>query len=211
MAAGGDFSEFDTWLNNKLLACNTDEGVFGSYIKGILEGEESLDDKTQALTEILSEITNENITKLCQEILEKWSLFNTKDENVQGTILKVSEDMDVRLAKLMESQAKPTIVTRNNYTDEEKRIRDAILQQYGQMSDDENDKDEEEGENGSENSIVKNINVAAVKQAEKEKREKAKIDSQKKKEKDKEDREKQKQMAQEKKEKRKTQKGERRR
>ena len=57
MAAGGDFSEFDTWLNNKLLACNTDEGVFGSYIKGILEGEESLDDKTQALTEILSEIT----------------------------------------------------------------------------------------------------------------------------------------------------------
>lgn len=57
MAVGGRVGEFDIWLNNKLLAFNTDEGVFGSYIRGILEGEESLDDKTQALEEILSEIT----------------------------------------------------------------------------------------------------------------------------------------------------------
>lgn len=57
MAVGGSVGEFDIWLNNKLLAFNTDEGVFGSYIRGILEGEESLDDKSQALEEILSEIT----------------------------------------------------------------------------------------------------------------------------------------------------------
>lgn len=57
MAVGGDVGEFDIWLNNKLLEFNADEGVFGSYIKGILEAEEPLDDKTQALEEILSEIT----------------------------------------------------------------------------------------------------------------------------------------------------------
>lgn len=64
MAVGGEVSEFDTWLNNKLLAFNTDEGVFGSYIRGILEGEESLDEKTQALQEILSEITVSKIGAL---------------------------------------------------------------------------------------------------------------------------------------------------
>lgn len=114
-------------------------------------------------------------------------MFRAREENSHETVLKVAEDVDVKLARLMESQAKATVVTRNNYTDEERRIREAILQQYGQMSDDECDQ-EEEGDNVKENGLVKNINVAAVKQAEKEKREKAKIESQKKKEKDKEDR-----------------------
>lgn len=87
----------------------------------------------------------------------------------------------------METQAKPATVIRNNYTDEERRIREAILSQYGQMSD-------EEGEGGEdtdhvkENGLVKNLNATSVQQAEREKREKAKIESQKKKEKDKEDR-----------------------
>lgn len=48
-------SEFEPWLNNKLKSLNTDEGVFGSYISGILDGEESLDDKKDALEGILSE------------------------------------------------------------------------------------------------------------------------------------------------------------
>jgi len=55
MAAGGD--DFELWLSLKLKALNTDEGVFSTYIKGILEGEETLEDKTEALEGILSEIT----------------------------------------------------------------------------------------------------------------------------------------------------------
>lgn len=55
MAAGGD--DFESWLSLKLKALNTDEGVFGTYIKGILEGEETFEDKTEALEGILSEIT----------------------------------------------------------------------------------------------------------------------------------------------------------
>lgn len=55
MAAVED--DFESWLSLKLNELNTDEGVFGSYIKGILEGEESLDEKTEALEGILVEIT----------------------------------------------------------------------------------------------------------------------------------------------------------
>lgn len=49
-------SEFEPWLNDKLKALNTDESVFGSYISGILDGDESFDDKKEALEGILSEI-----------------------------------------------------------------------------------------------------------------------------------------------------------
>lgn len=47
---------FDSWLNVKLKSLNTDENVFGFYIKGILEGEESEDEKVEALEGILAEI-----------------------------------------------------------------------------------------------------------------------------------------------------------
>ena len=111
----------------------------------------------------------------------------------------------------MESQSLAT-TKQKKYTEEEKKIREAILSQYSQMTDDEG-----EGEEGNavgdhkENDLQKNTNVQSVVHAEKIKREQAKLDSQRKKEKDKEDREKQKQLREEKKEKRKTQKGEMRR
>lgn len=50
-------NSFDSWLSKKLQALNTDEGVFASYIKGILEGDETEDEKTEALESILSGIT----------------------------------------------------------------------------------------------------------------------------------------------------------
>lgn len=50
-------NSFDSWLSEKLQALNTDEGVFGSYIKGILEGDETEDEKMEALEGILAGIT----------------------------------------------------------------------------------------------------------------------------------------------------------
>lgn len=50
-------NSFDSWLSNKLQALKTDESVFGSYIKGILEGDETEDEKTEALEGILAGIT----------------------------------------------------------------------------------------------------------------------------------------------------------
>lgn len=51
-----DVEGFSQWLNGKLKEFNTDESVFGSYINGILEGDESVDEKREALDGILSEI-----------------------------------------------------------------------------------------------------------------------------------------------------------
>lgn len=45
-------------------------------------------------------------------------------------------DVDLQLAKLLESQSLAT-TTRREYTDEEKKIREAILSQYSQLSDNE--------------------------------------------------------------------------
>lgn len=49
-------SDFEPWLIQKLKALKIDEGVYGSYITGILEGDESVDEKNEALEGILSEI-----------------------------------------------------------------------------------------------------------------------------------------------------------
>lgn len=54
-------SDFEPWLIEKLRTLNTDEGVFGSYILGILEGEESVDEKKDALEGILAEIVVSHI------------------------------------------------------------------------------------------------------------------------------------------------------
>lgn len=48
--------DFGPWLIQKLTALQIDEGVYGSYITGILEGDESADEKKEALEGILSEI-----------------------------------------------------------------------------------------------------------------------------------------------------------
>ena len=50
--------DFDTWLSFKLKSLDTDDDVFGSYIKGILEGEESQDEKIEAIEGILGEIAS---------------------------------------------------------------------------------------------------------------------------------------------------------
>lgn len=50
-------NSFDDWLNKKLQALKTDEGIFGSYIKGILQGDETEDEKIEALEGILTGIT----------------------------------------------------------------------------------------------------------------------------------------------------------
>ncbi|CAG9784223.1 unnamed protein product [Diatraea saccharalis] len=201
MAAAAN--DFEPWLSDKLKSLKTDEGIFGSYISGILESEESTDEKKDALEGILSEIVEKDISIHVNEIIEKWE--STKPKEAAS---KPSTDVDAQLAKLLESQA-PAATARREYTDEEKKIREAILSQYSQLSD--NEEDEVHDEISDNHDLVKNTNAADVAAAARERREQARLEAQRKKEKDKEDREKQKQMKEEKKEKRKTQKGERKR
>ncbi|XP_034245480.1 coiled-coil domain-containing protein 43 [Thrips palmi] len=206
MAADPCEIEFDVWLGGKLRDLNTDEGVFGSYIKGILNGDDSNDEKAEALQDIISEITESDIAEICKEILDHWQ----KTESSQRTKDSTEEiDVENKLVKLLESQTLQTVQQRQ-YTEEERRVREAILAQYSQIQVQEEAEflDEEDDHDAG---LEKNTNFSSIQQAEKERREQARLDSHKKKEKDKEDREKQKQQQAEKKEKRKTQKSERRR
>ncbi|KAI4464680.1 coiled-coil domain-containing protein 43 [Holotrichia oblita] len=179
---------FVDWLGNKLKDLNTDENIFGSYITGILDSDETEEEKNEALQGILSEIVEDesNITQICQEIIEMWLKFKPKEPLQTVNSL----DVDAKLAKLLESQCLAT-TKQKEYTDEEKKIREAILSQYSQMSDDEEENVEVAAAGDahkSENGLEKNTNVLSVQQAEKERREQAKLESQRKKEKDKEDR-----------------------
>lgn len=198
--------EFSDWLGNKLKDLNTDENVFGDYITGILDGDETTDEKNEALQDLLGEIVeDQSINDLCTEIMSMYIQFQDKKADMMAAKSKPIE-VDIKLKELADQHCLPT--KPKKYTEEEKKIKEAILAQYSQMSDDEDA--EGEGESSS-SAMQKNTNAYNVAQAEKEKREISRLESQKKKEKDKEDREKQKQMREEKKEKRKTQKGERRR
>lgn len=59
MAAAVD--NFVDWLGNKLKDLNTDENIFGSYITGILDCDDTEEEKNEALQGILSEIV-ENVS-----------------------------------------------------------------------------------------------------------------------------------------------------
>lgn len=207
---------FNSWLNGKLRDFNTDEGVFGSYITGILEGDETNDEKTEALEGILAEILESNFDTFIKEILDKWKQCH---EAVDAGASKMKLDVDEQLAKLLENQ-KLAKKEEREYTEEERRIKQQILSQYSQLSESEpDDEDDDDGAGGggggpgpsSNGGLARNTNAADVAALVREKREQAKLESAQKKEKDKQDREKQKQLREEKKEKRKTVKGERRR
>lgn len=200
--------EFTNWLNEKLQELNTDETIFGSYIQRILESDDSPDEKTDALQGILSEILenvsnrlligrcglkrsanlvrlqDNDIGKVCNEILDKWQFFKPKESSSANVS---TEDMNTKLVKLLESQSLAT-TKQKQYTEEEKKIREAILSQYSQMTDDEEECEEKPSGEIKETHFEKNTNVQSVLQAEKVKREQARMDSHKKKEKDKEDR-----------------------
>lgn len=197
--------DFDEWLKDTLVALDTDDEVFSPYIKGILEGEENADEKLDALQGILSEITENGIDDLCQDILRKW---NVRESNGPAKESNPQVSADECLARIMGEQAQMVVTTRVR-TQEEQNLKSAILAQYAQVSDGEvTDSDGEEEAVG-----LRNTNAEEVVRAEREKREKDKEESQRKKEKDKEDRLKQKSKDDERKEKEKkrTQKGERRR
>uniref|UniRef100_A0A182QX40 Coiled-coil domain-containing protein 43 n=1 Tax=Anopheles farauti TaxID=69004 RepID=A0A182QX40_9DIPT len=201
---------FNKWLSTKLQAKEVDANVFGSYITGILEGDENDEEKVEALEGILGGIIDTDLEPFIKEILDKWKICHSRDA---AETSKPKLDVEEQLAKLLEVQKLATKVERE-YTEEERRIKEQILMQYSQvrtLSESENEEDDEEGATGSEPKLVKNTNFADVQALAREKREQAKLESQLKKEKDKQDREKQRQLREEKKEKRKTIKSERRR
>lgn len=160
----------------------------------------------------------DDLENVIKEILDEWEKCQPNTDAAAGGSNGV-EDVDTKLARLLETKHITTTVQRQ-YTEEELRIREQILSQYSQVEyddgyDDEIDDGAAAGPSTNSTSndppLEKNTNAADVAALAKERREQAKIDSKAKKDKDKLDRERQKQLREEKKEKRKTVKGERKR
>lgn len=131
----------------------------------------------------LTTFQENDISQLQTEILDMWQKLKTPEPPPAQSLVNYDE-VDVKLAKLLESRILE-VPKQRQYTAEEKRIKDNILSQYSQMTDDEEEGEEDGAENGG---LEKNRNASTVAQAEKEKREQARLESQRKKDKDKEDR-----------------------
>ncbi|KAK7580255.1 hypothetical protein V9T40_000884 [Parthenolecanium corni] len=190
---------FSPWLSTKLKTLNVDENIFLSYTLSILEGDEPREEKLDALKSVLSDCaaSDTEVDSHCTEILDKWqqALCNITKE---PTVKKEIENVDQKLARLLVSNVRLEETTQAcKYTDEELKIREAILSKYSHADVTESEPEDDEVEEGV---LVKNTNASTIHQAEKEKREKAKLENQKKKERDKLEREKQKLSHQEKKE-----------
>ncbi|XP_043531156.1 coiled-coil domain-containing protein 43 [Chiloscyllium plagiosum] len=203
---------FGVWLSQRLEELEIDEDVYGSYINGILREEENEEEKSEALQAILSAFMDEDsLAVICKDIIQKWSETTnsiTQEKNV--------EDEVHAIASMIEKQAQ-IVVKQKDTSEEEKSRKAAVLAQYANITDEEDEDEESHGTSGAFNfedkSLFKNTNVESVLVAKKAEREKAREDAQKKKEQDKLQREKDKLAKQERKEKEKkrTQKGERKR
>nr|XP_046163232.1 coiled-coil domain-containing protein 43-like [Oncorhynchus gorbuscha] len=212
-ASMADAGEFEKWLNDRLDSLEVDQEVYGAYILGILQEEESDEEKEDALLGILSAfLEDEKLDDVCKEIISQWA------ESCARSATKNKEDAEVlAIANLIEKQAQ--IVVKQKEVSQESRKRkeakEAVLAQYANITDDEDEAEEEEQAfpASGDKSLFKNTNVEEVLSRKKQQRDQAKEDSHKKKETDKMQREKDKLARQDRKdkEKKRTQKGERKR
>ncbi|XP_045065298.1 coiled-coil domain-containing protein 43 [Coregonus clupeaformis] len=215
-ASMADAGGFEKWLNDRLDYLEVDQEVYGAYILGILQEEESDEEKEDALLGILSAfLEDEKLEDVCKEIISQWA------ESCARSATKNKEDVEVlAIANLIEKQAQ--IVVKQKEVSEESRKRkeakEAVLAQYANITDDEDEAEEEEQAGAAfcpsgDKSLFKNTNVEEVLTRKKQQRDQAKEDSHKKKETDKLQREKDKLAKQDRKdkEKKRTQKGERKR
>ncbi|CDQ74458.1 unnamed protein product [Oncorhynchus mykiss] len=130
-----DAGEFEKWLNDRLDSLEVDQEVYGAYILGILQEEESDEEKEDALLGILSAfLEDEKLEDVCKEIISQWA------ESCARSATKNKEDAEVlAIANLIEKQAQ--IVVKQKEVSQESRKRkeakEAVLAQYANITDDE--------------------------------------------------------------------------
>ncbi|XP_043203465.1 coiled-coil domain-containing protein 43-like [Amphibalanus amphitrite] len=191
--------EFQAWLTNKLLSLESDDSVITDYINGILTGDESQPEKEEALQGILCGIMESGVEEFCQEIFAKWNECNSTSAKNQENGAAQKVDIEDQLSKIMEQQnLSATVTEKPKVSNADKKLKEAILQQYAEVSDHEED---EEGGGEEQLEAGKNTNRDEVTREEQERRERMKAEAAAKREKDKLDREKQKQQQAERKDK----------
>ncbi|XP_074117190.1 coiled-coil domain-containing protein 43 [Sminthopsis crassicaudata] len=211
-ASGEGDGGFGPWLDGRLEALGVDWAVYGAYIRGVLQ-EDDEEERLDALQGILAAFLEEDsLLDICKEIVERWS-------ETQNVVTKEKKEDEVQaIATLIEKQAQ-IVVKPKMVSEEEKQRKAALLAQYANVTDEEDEADEKDGSVattmniGTEKSLFRNTNVEDVLNARKLERDSLRDESQRKKEQDKLQREKDKLAKQERKEKEKkrTQKGERKR
>ncbi|KAF7697825.1 coiled-coil domain-containing protein 43 [Silurus meridionalis] len=214
--AAPDFSagEFEKWLYERLDGLGADREVYGAYILGVLHEEDSEEERSDALSGILSAfVDEETLEEVCQQILKQWAECCSQNAGASNQL----DDEVQAIASLIEKQAQ-IVVKQKEVSGEAKQRKEALLAQYAEVTDDEDEGEDEETAAGaaafpSDKSLFKNTNVEDVLNRRRQQREQAKEGAQKKKEQDKMQREKDKLTKQERKEreKKRTQKGERKR
>ncbi|XP_021032499.2 coiled-coil domain-containing protein 43 isoform X1 [Mus caroli] len=133
----GDGGAFGSWLDGRLEALGVDRAVYAAYILGVLQEEEE-EEKLDALQGILSAfLEEESLLDICKEIVERWS--ETRDVTT-----KVKKEDEVQaIATLIEKQAqivvKPRVVS-----EEEKQRKAALLAQYADVTDEEDEADKKD-------------------------------------------------------------------
>ncbi|KAF3699941.1 Coiled-coil domain-containing protein 43 [Channa argus] len=197
-----DTGEFESWLNNRLDLLEVDREVYGAYILGVLQEEESDEEKEDALQGILSAFLSEDaVEDVCKQIIKQWTTCCRK-----LAAKREADDAEVQaIASMIEKQAQIVV--------KQKEV--GISLTFGE----ENKSQQVQLTLGNcyltltLHSLFKNTNLEEVLMRQKQKRDQAREDAHKKKEVDKMQREKDKLAKQDRKEKEKkrTQKGERKR
>jgi len=193
---------FEPWLADRLGHFNADGEVFSSYIFGILDGEETSEEKEENLCDLLEGLglddgSPDPCQRIQKEIWTKWNNLGSKssEEPIQQETALPKPGLGAALAAHAETQtqaykatAKGSVKTPSECKDRE-AVKAAILAQYGASVVEESE--EEESDEGDDD-LGSNANKDAVHKAQLENRERCKEASKAKKDKDKEDREKQK-------------------
>jgi len=202
-------NHFSLWLGKKLTELGTDDSVFGPYIISILEGEdETAEEKEEGIEGILSDVLDDEavIKATLAQILDQWSKAKTAEANDE-VVKKIDLDkMDLveKMSQItQEKLATYTPKKQEEQTEEQRRIKEAILQGYSEAPDgSETESDDEDGGGGAGGGgLMANNNAASIQAEQAEYREKQKAAAIAKKEKDKQDRTNQKNQAEERKKK----------
>jgi len=202
-------NHFSLWLGRKLTELGTDDSVFGPYIISILEGEdETAEEKEEGIEGILSDVLDDEVAikATLAQILDQWSKAKTVEANDE-VVKKIDlgkMDLVEKMSQItQEKLATYTPKKQEEQTEEQRRIKEAILQGYSEApdgSETESD-DEDRGGGGGGGGLMANNNAASIQAEQAEYREKQKAASIEKKEKDKQDRANQKNQAEERKKK----------
>ncbi|XP_060758072.1 coiled-coil domain-containing protein 43 isoform X2 [Neoarius graeffei] len=138
--AAPEFSagEFEKWLNERLDGFGADREVYGAYILGVLQEEENDEEKSDALNSILAAFVDEDaLEEVCQQILKQWTDCCSRTAAASNQ----PEDEVQAIASLIEKQAQ-IVVKQKEVSEEAKKRKEALLAQYANITD-----EEDEGEN----------------------------------------------------------------